>query len=100
MAALAGAQEPWPWTLRELEWRRAAVQLEEWDRAAWIAMFVLMPWSKKAHKFEDFNPLRAAEEAISLRETKEWLEEQHAKLPAKLSEEEIEARWQAACAKF
>lgn len=93
-------QEPWPWTLRELEWRRHAVQLEAWDRTAWIALHVIAPWSKKPPKFEQLNPLRAAKETVSLAETHEWLEQARATLPKKLTEAEIEARWQAACARM
>jgi len=74
-------------------WRKNALQLESWDRVAWIAMHAVAPYMKAQARIEDFQPLRGPERQTSLTAFLNFCEQMKGKLPAKLTEEEKEARW-------
>ena len=76
-------------SLRELVWRADALQMEEWDRAAWICLH--QP-RLKAAKFADFHPLRC-EESVSPEELLERKEKLKQSMTKGLSDSERQARF-------
>jgi hypothetical protein len=92
VAARAGVQEPWGWSLRELSWRANALAADAWDRTAWVCLHTLRPHMKDPPQVP-LNPFRDRGQSTSLSEFEKMREAKV--LPEKLSEEEKEARWQA-----
>lgn len=86
--------DPWDYSVRELVWRMQAIMLEEWDRVAWLC-FYMPRFSSRRMKPEDFHPIRSAKNQVNIGELLCWIKEMKNYLPHKLSEEEIEKRWQA-----
>jgi hypothetical protein len=85
-------------TLRELVWRAEALQMDAWDRAAWVSLHCVMPHAgRKRVRFEDVHPLRHKPEPQPV--TKAWREEMIAKgvLRRERTPEEKERAWREFC---
>ncbi len=55
-AALAGVQDIWPCSLREIIWRAEARRMSEWNHTAWICAHQPR-YSSERLEFADFHPL-------------------------------------------
>ena len=76
-------------------WRAKALELDEWDRIAWLC-FYMPRFSRKSYVPDDFHPLRAGDKKMNLGAFTHWVKEMHDYLPATMSNEEIESRWKKA----
>jgi hypothetical protein len=89
--------DPGPFTLAELWARAKALDARAWAHTAWIAYHAVAPHMKKDSNLKpaDFYP-HPEEEPFDVKESdkqvEKWVED--GLLPKKLTEAEIEARWQ------
>jgi len=96
LAAAAGIV-PWKMTLRQLAEMAEEKEISDWDRAAWISWHGLLPYQKKRMGMDwtDLNPIRRMRRDAELAELGELVKSSGARLPAKLTNEEIRAKWKA-----
>jgi hypothetical protein len=94
LAALAGVEDLWPWTLRTLTYRRNALETSRWDRAAWIAYWAAAPHAGGRLTYDEVHPLRKHQDPRTCLTDVLSAEASWSKvLPAKISAEEREWRW-------
>jgi hypothetical protein len=89
---------PYDYSLRELLWRWEAIQQEEWDKAGWIALSALQPWSRKRLSINDTNPIRGSIAKDNERTVQAHLELMRKQLPKRgeRTQEESDAAFEAA----
>ena len=90
LAARAGVEDLAPFSLRELDWRRKALEMDQWDRVA--VLCCAMPALAK-RRFEDFHPLRRAAKRVNLGDLQAWVEAAGKTLPPTLPETQIQIAW-------
>ncbi len=98
MAALAGVQEPWPYTLRELVWRASALSRDRWNHTALLVQYLTAGPLKRPLRYGQVHPF-IAESPDSATAWDEFVFEARGRLPETLTEAEIAARyaeWEAA----
>lgn len=87
----------WPFTLRELFWRKEAREKEAWSHTSWI-VFNLPTFSRQSRTWAQCNPFNAPEtKALTPKEFMERVPEMRKHLPDKLTKEQKDQRWREYC---
>lgn len=92
-AAIAGV-DPRGFTLRELLWRSEAVAKLLDSQCAWMLYCLARMLGVKRPKLRHYSRFDTLDEAAERKSTGEWIEAQRGRLPEKMSNEDILAKWE------
>lgn len=92
--AAASSVEPWDYTLRELKWRADSLRMEIGNYVAWVCIHIPTFAKRRRRRFEDYHPVLAGQQQVSLAAMREFMDWASKILPQKLSETEKQKGWE------